>query len=45
MKVVKAIQWNGSKAVLFANGDIAWAGMIFPAGNGANLSLIKALQA
>lgn len=44
MKVVKAINWQGSKAVLFANGDIAWAGMIFPNGMGANLALIDALS-
>lgn len=43
MKAIKVIQWNGAKAILFANGDIAWAGMVFPNGNGANLGLVKAL--
>lgn len=44
MKVTKAIMFQGAKAVLFSNGDIAWSGFIFPNGNGASLTLIQALK-
>lgn len=44
MKPVKRVMFKGSEAVLFANGDIAWAGMIFENGKAANLSLINALK-
>lgn len=43
MKVIKKINVNGGVATLFANGDIAFAGMLFVGGMGCNSSVIKAL--
>ena len=43
MKVAKKITFNGQTATLFTNGDIVWSGMHFPAGMGANASLLAAL--
>lgn len=43
MAVIKRVNFAGSEAVLFTNGDIFWAGIIFPDGNGASLNLIAEL--
>ena len=45
MKAIKRIDYKGSQAVLFANGNIMWAGMLFEGGNGANEGLLKAIKA
>lgn len=42
-RVVKRVNFSGSEAVLFANDDIFWGGLVFPGGRGANLGLIAAL--
>lgn len=43
MKVVKRINYHGQAATLFANGDIIWAGQLFPQGLGANAGLLTVL--
>lgn len=45
MKVIKKLNYKGSLATLFANGDVMWAGMHFPQGLGMNAGLAAALTA
>ena len=40
MKPVKRVSFQGSEAVLFANGDVMWAGMFFEQGKAANAGLL-----
>lgn len=44
MKPIKRVMFKGSEAVLFANGDIMWAGLCFEGGKAANIDLIKVLS-
>ena len=43
MNPVKRVSFQGSEAVLFANGDVMWAGMFFEQGKAANAGLLIAL--
>lgn len=43
MKPIKRVTFKGSEAILFANGDVMWAGMVFEQGKAANAGLLKAL--
>lgn len=43
MKAIKKVTFAGSIATLFANGDVIWAGVLFPQGLGMNAGLAKAL--
>lgn len=43
MKPIKRVSFQGSEAVLFANGDVMWSGMLFEQGKAANSGLLKAL--
>lgn len=45
MKVIKVVQVGNAVAKLFSNGDVAYAGDIYPQGMGCNASVLKALKA
>lgn len=43
MKAIKRVTYKGQPAVLFANGDVIWAGLLFPKGLGANAGLLAVM--